>query len=592
MEPSRTTSGQAPLPPPAGAAPVATRPPVEVPFTPPEVTSRGVVAVKQLPMLPLRFAGVGGLILSLALAGWQIGRVLAGDERLSVLAWGALFAAVVGVLGVLAWTWVVVENARRLLEPARNQEPPDPHALVVSWIPALVVATGAVFAVTMLQYRLVRPEDDTSSALPLAVAAGAMLVTLLVAQRPLALLSSIMRRLGGPSIDLMRLVWVPLTLAVVGAASLVAMRAGGVFGDDFDGIAPAWALGVVMIVPVLVAIGAAWNGAIVCESTVEFAFDRRNGVAKTGVGRRQLSWFTRLLRADGSKIVRDRTKPIELVPGSSALRLAMFIGLAAMTLIAIVAALVMTLFWRESNRGPLLPTQVSNAWDVLSSLQDLQRLVALGLLAVVTLWAFLEVLNVRLASGRRRNPLLAAASWPVAAFAIWRIADRTADGTDVEQVVGFAAQVAIAYLPFFLLERAAIAVRVHRRPLRLTYGLLAVLIVQTQSLTGLSTLDTTNVTEDYGRVAGYLAIAAALHLLAVLSISESSRLLHDGAVDDAADHNALVASRVPSTDAVAGGDDDTETDATPSASAAVMSAPVAGGVAVAASEPPSSPGPS
>ena len=560
------------------------------------MTSRGVVEAQRLPMLPLRIAALGGLVLALALAGWQIGRVLADQQRLSVLAWGAFVAAVVGVLGLLAWTWVVVENARRLLAPKLGQEPPSPSAHVFGWLPALVVAAGAVFAVTMLQYRLVRPEEDTTSAVPLAVAAGAMLVTLLVAQRPLAMISSVMRRLGGPSIDLMRLVWVPVALAIVGAGSLLAMRAGGLFGEDYTGIAPAWALGVVMILPLVLTVGGAWSGAVACEHTVQFAFDRRNGVVRTGVGQGRISWVTRVIRADGTAIVRDRTKRIRLVPGSDLLRLALFVGLAAITLVAIVAALVMTLFWRESSDGPLLPAQVERAWDVLEQLQNLQWLIALGLLAIVTLWAFVDVLNVRLATGRRRNPVLAAAAWPAAVAGIWWIADRTVDGDAVERVAGFGAQIVVLYVPFFLLERSAMAVKAHRRPLRLTFALGSVLLVQSQGLTGLSTLDVAAASDDYGRVAGYLAMSAVLYLLTALSASESSRLIADGARDDADEHNAIVTSRLPTDGSVIPDDareaivEDLIVDVPASPSTAPPPAPGAG-VVIAASSPPPPPPP-
>ena len=42
-------------------------------------------------------------------------------------------------------------------------------------------------------------------------------------------------------------------------------------------------------------------------------------------------------------------------------------------------------------------------------------------------WTFVTVFNVRLASGRRRNPLIAMVAWPAAVAGIWAVADRVGD---------------------------------------------------------------------------------------------------------------------------------------------------------------------
>ncbi|MEL6891292.1 MAG: hypothetical protein AAFP84_06840 [Actinomycetota bacterium] len=516
--------------------------PREMPAPTTATPPAAVPPAKRVAMMPWRLLTVGGLVVAVSFVAWQLARVFGGTERSSMIAWISLLGAIAGVAGLLIWTWAVIENARRLFAPATTQTPPDPRSVVLAWIPAMVVAGGAAMAVAYLQRRLVLPENDTSSALPLALAAVALMVTMVLSLGPLGAISSALRRLGGSTLPVGRLIWVPIALAVVGAASLAAMRAGGLFGDDFTGIAPAWALGVVMILPVVIVLSALWRGAVAAEDAVQIAFDRRNSVSRTGQRSR---WSVgRLLRAEARpRLPRADSKPIRLVPGADALRLAMFIALAALCLIAIVGALVMVLFWRESREGVLIPAQEDRAWEVLGNLQVLQRSLAIGLLAVTTGWAFVSVLNARLATGRRRNPLLAAASWPLAALAIWRIADRIVGEQPLVVVIGFMAQAAVFAVPFLLLERAALAVHAHRSPLRLSYALGVVLLVLNQGLMGLSTLDREPELNNFGRLAGSLAVAALLQLVASLSVSESSRLVADAAADLAADHNALVASR-------------------------------------------------
>ncbi len=537
MEPM-STAGGTPLPPPPPALPLTPVEPIDTPTT--AAPRAALPPVDHALMRPWRIATVGGLAASAALVGWQMVRVFGGEERASALSWGALICVVIGLASLLVWTWMVVENARRLHAPAKTQAPPDPHAAVVAWGPPLALAVGAGCAIVYLQRRLVLPENETSSALPLALAAATLVATLLLSIRPLGIISSSLRRLGGSALPTARLIWVPAALIAIGAASIAAMRMGQLFGDDFDGIAPAWALAVVMVMPVILGLTAMWRGAVAAEDTVELAFDRRNGIARTGV-RSSRGIFSRLLRAEAlPRLARPESKRIRLLPGANIFRLAMFIGLAALCLVAIVGALVMVLFWREGRNGLLVPAQEDRAWEVLANLQVLQRWLAIGTLAVTTIWAFVSVLNARLASGRRRNPLAAALAWPAAAAGIWWIGARIVDASPQVVLIGFFAQAVVFAVPFLLLERAAIAVQAHRSPLRLSYALGVVLLLLTQGLFGLATLERSADLDDFGPLAGSLAVAALLQLVATLSVTESSRLISDAAADLVDDHNAMV----------------------------------------------------
>lgn len=500
---------------------------------------------RQLPAAPIRVVGLGAAALALFLVGWQAARVINDDVRSSTIAWLSLLAAAVATVGVLAWTWTVVENVRRLVEPARTQEPPRPWFAVSTWIPVVAFVAVAAGVITVMAARINDPGDDTSSSVPILMALITFIVALLLMYRPLAYLSGAIRRIGGSGIDLPRLVWVPLAFVVVGGASLLALRIGGAYEDDVDGIPPMWALGVVAIPPILIVLASAWRGAASAEDAVDFAFDRRRGVHSAGVGRGRLGFFTRALRADTKPaIARDVRKKIRLVPGADPLRLVLVSLIAALALVSIVGALVMFLFWREASDSVLLQGQRDRAWDVLNRLQSLERSLAYGVLAITSIWAFVSVLNARLASGRRRNPLLAALAWPAAGVGIWMIADRVADeDTAASVVIGLAVQAAVLYVPFFLLERAAVTVGARRDPIRITYGLGVVLLVHIQGLGGLSTISEVSDTERFGRLAGYLALGALVQLVSTLAVTEASHLISDAAQAEADRHNFLADQR-------------------------------------------------
>lgn len=501
---------------------------------------------KRLPTTPVLVVTVASAAVAFGLAGFQISRGMNGEDRVSLLSWVELFLALVAAAGTVGWTWLVVENARRLLAAGRTTEAPSPNAVAAAWAMPLGVTAAAVGATAYLELRLNTPEAESTSTIPLAVACGAVICAMFVSYRPLFMLSAVMRRLGAVTGALARWIWVPLSLAIAGSMTLIGLRAGGAYGDDFDGFAPAWALGVVAIPPVVILLVLAWRGGRVVEDAVQLAYDRRAGIARTGVGRGRVGAFTRLLRAEPrSAISIDVRKRIRLVPGLSIIRLAMMTAIAALALVSIVGALVMFLFWRETSGGALLPAQRQRAWTALEGLQSLERMLALGLVALASLWSFVSVLNARLASGRRRNPLLAAMSWPLAAGLIWYVADRFADEEEITRVVtGFALQAVVLYIPFFLLERSAIAVGARRGPLRLSYALGVVLLVHVQGLGGLPTLVETAEVDRFGRIAAYLALAALLELMLTITITEASTLIGGSASAIADKHNFLADQRL------------------------------------------------
>ncbi len=511
----------------------------------PDSVREPVAVPRRLPMWPIRAAAVLGATGAFGLAGWQISRAMAGQPRLASISAAEVVLAALAAAAVVLWTWVVVENARRLLSLGYTKDPPSPAAVSSAWAPPLLFVGFAVASIAYLERRLNDPSVESTSTIPLALSCAALVATLFVSYRPLFLLSAIMRRLGGGVGDLARWVWVPISMVVVGAASLVALRAGGAYGDDVEGFAPAWAIGVVAIPPLVILLSLAWKGCAHVEEVVALAFARTAGASATGAGRRDLGLVARALRADARPpIHRDLRARVRLLPGAGPVRLLVMVSVASLTLISVVGALVMVLFWREAADGALLPSQRDRAWDALAVLQRLERAVATIALAVVAAWSFVTVLNARIASGRRRNPLLAAAAWPAAGAAVWSINDRLSEADGVAMVVGrFALQALALYVPVLLLERTALTVGARRTPLRLTWAIGVVLFVHVQGLGGLATLQEEADVSRFGRIAGYLALAVLLELIATITVADATRQIGDASSAIADKHNFLAEQR-------------------------------------------------
>lgn len=520
--------------------------PVSISVEPPQ-------AMTTAPVVPKRLRTTWVLLLTLlsaagacGIAGFQMSRAMSGDERIASLVAVQIAAVVVAVVGVLAWTWMIVENARRLLAAGRTTEAPVPRSVVASWSMPLLVAVAAMSSIAFLERRLNTVDADTTSAIPLGLTLFFLVVGMLVSYRPLFMLSAILRRLGAASGSLSRWIWVPISLVVVGSLTLVGLRLGGAFGDDFEGVAPAWALGILALPPVAILHALAWRGGRAMEEAIATAYGRRGGRDASGVGRKSSSnLLRRLVRVEpGPSISMDGRQTIRLVPGAEIFRLSLMIAVSALALVSIVGALVMFLFWRESSDGLVLPTQRDRAWTALDNLQSLERLLAAGFVAVASVWAFVSVLNARLASGRRRNPIIAALAWPGAAYAIWAIAGMFNDSDSISEIVlGYTAQAAALYVPFFLLERAAITVGARRGPLRLAYAFSAALMIHVQGLGGLPTIVEVTEIDRFGRLAGYLALAATLQLILAIAITDASHLISDGAGAMADKHNFLAEQR-------------------------------------------------
>lgn len=552
MEPLDSRPHGAALPPPSvfSAVPsqmvdMAPPPPGSVPVA----TGRVSPLASIRPMAPWRVGGAAALSAAFGLVGWQVQRVIDDQVWSDALMWSAAVAAAVAALCLLAWTWIATDNARRVIGPAANRDLPDPKIAVVMWALPLGFVGLSIAIVSFLGTQVEPGADDTISAIPLAVALLSLLLAIPLTYRPLFYLAGVVRQVGGHSAQLAKWMWVPVVLGVVGLASIAALRLGAVDestgelgGREAGGWAPLWVVAVVGIVPCVIVVLLAWRAAETVEEAVTVAAGRRR-LPGLQPGRTAASASPRARRR---AVTVDIGTPITLWRGAARLRLLIVTLLAGLALLSVVGAAVMFMFWAEANDGGLAPGQRDRAWNALDALHGAARVVAFVLLSVTSVWTFVVVLNARRASGRRRNPLLAALAWPAAAAGIWIVADRLVIDQSIGRViVGFAVQAAILAVPFALLERGADAVGARRTPIRITYVLGLVLLVHSQGLGGLSTIQETADTTQFGRLAGYLTLGALVELISIMAVTEACSSIEVACEHEVEHHNMLVAQRAP-----------------------------------------------
>ena len=499
--------------------------------------------VSLLPMMPWRLVGAVALVAAFALMGWQVWRVV--DDRPwsdSMMAWSLVAGAVAG-LCVLGWTWSTVDNARRLVEPATTMDAPNPWRATAAWIGPFGFVALAAAAVAYVGEQTAGNANDSVSSAPLAVAAVALLLAIPMTYRPLFVLAGVVRRVGGYTARLAQWMWVPVVLAVVGVGSIVALHLSGAApeadgaADDLSSWAPLWLVAAVAIVPCVIVVLLAGRAAGAVEEAVQLAADRRRGASTVRTRPMRLT-----TRHPAAVVQRGR---VRLIPGADLVRLTVVTLLAGLALLSTVGAVVMFLFWLDADGGELLPAQRARAWDALGVLDSGARVVGLALIGAASIWTFIAVANVRMASGVRRNPVIAALSWPLAAWGGWMVAERfVVDQDGATVALGFALQAALLVVPLGLLERAAGAVGARRVIVRIAYLCGVVLLVVMQTLGGMTSLEG-GADANVGRVAGLLALVALLQLLSTLAITEVCRSIEVAAERAADAHNARVDSRQP-----------------------------------------------
>jgi hypothetical protein len=238
-------------------------------------------------------------------------------------------------------------------------------------------------------------------------------------------------------------------------------------------------------------------------------------------------------RLAGSRQHGDLTTALEPMPGPSLLRLVMCTLLSVICLLTILGSVLMLLLWQQDRDSGVLSTDVDRTWDIFDMLREIERWVAIAVIPIAVAWIVLATINVRRATGQRRNPIVAGGSLLVGLGGVWFVGSTLVADADgpLARAVGIALQAAFLAIPLMALERVAEAAEARHRPLRATYIIGVVFLAQLQGLAGLSTTDPTNNPEDWGKLGAYLLIAGLIQVLGTLSANEAGR-----AIEEATDH--------------------------------------------------------
>ena len=354
----------------------------------------------------------------------------------------SILAGVVAAIAVLVWTYAATENARRLIAPALTNDPPDPWRAVSTWaLPMLFVASASA-VVAVLSSTLNTPDENPSS-IPLAVAV--LSVLLVGAVRVLAVPVPVT---GRPS-D--RWAFRRPRSVDVGAGRARRGRCG-----DGRRSARRWGGRPDRRTRPDVGRRRRGRGTVRHRRAARLAGGRigRGGdLVRGGAPRRCATdrGATHRSRAASGPRLRTRRAPssrrrisssadvrgeVRQIPGSR--RAALRRG-GRPRRAGAARAWSGPPSWSCSCSRPrdgiVLPSQTDRAWETVDRLYGAARIVGLAVTVLAALWTFVAVFNVRLATGARRNPLLAAAAWPASFVAVWVLAGRIDDHSSVGQVV-------------------------------------------------------------------------------------------------------------------------------------------------------------
>lgn len=216
--------------------------------------------------------------------------------------------------------------------------------------------------------------------------------------------------------------------------------------------------------------------------------------------------------------------------GTNVLRVVMTLLLAVLCLVTVGGAILMLLLWQQDREAGVLTTQLDRTWDLFGTLRDIERWVAFAVVPIAVSWIVLATINVRRATGQRRNPIIAGGSLVVGLAGAWIVGDQIVAESEtwLGQAAGYVLQAVFLAVPLLALERVAASAEARRGALRSTYVIAAVYLAQMQFLAGVSTVDETADSTEWGRLGAYLVIGALLQVLGSLSANEAARAIEDG----------------------------------------------------------------
>lgn len=187
----------------------------------------------------------------------------AGEDELSFVL-GSLSAAMSLLLlvAVVLWTWVNVDNSRRLLAHSRHRSKVSPWRGVFWWLAVALVGLPLIWAGRWMSDRYIvgsdrfgRDADVVQAFLAFAIA----LVVLALWVRPYLYLGSVMRRIRGESSLFVRWLWLPLVTFIVVVAATVALSLAGALQPESTMLAFGFAILGLATLPYIVWCWSGWR---------------------------------------------------------------------------------------------------------------------------------------------------------------------------------------------------------------------------------------------------------------------------------------------------------------------------------------------
>jgi len=225
--------------------------------------------------------------------------------------------------------------------------------------------------------------------------------------------------------------------------------------------------------------------------------------------------------------------PEEPLAAGVKLRILTAVLLSILCLLTFAGAVLILLLWQQDRASGVLTTQLERTWNLFDGLRIVERWLAFAVLPVASLWIAVATVNVRLATGIRRNPVVAALSLPVGVLGAWYVGgELVAEADDwIGRGSGFLLQAVFLAAPLLALLRIAQAADSRTRALRVTYVVSVVYVGQLQFLGGLSNVDQSSPAEEWARLGSYLVIGGLIQVLGALSANEAARAIEDGTVN-------------------------------------------------------------
>jgi hypothetical protein len=159
------------------------------------------------------------------------------DEGMRWWASGLTTAASVLVfLAVILWTWVNVDNSRRLLAHSRHR-PVSPGRAVLWWVSVPLIGFPLFGLVLFLVDKYVESDgaDGDADVLRAFLLLGWFLIVLVLWARPYLYLAGVMRRIHGDPGVFIRWVWVPIVALMLATALLLGIGLATSSDGDADG---------------------------------------------------------------------------------------------------------------------------------------------------------------------------------------------------------------------------------------------------------------------------------------------------------------------------------------------------------------------